>query len=164
MFAQKSKILLAIDTGTRDSAYAVVDTETYRIIESKKVPNAQLMTVVRKGYYDMCVVEMFSSYGNRSGTEVFDAIVMVGQVKEACATREVSCTLIKRKEVKMHICNSMSAKDADVIMALKDRFGEKGTKDSPGWFFGMKSDGWQAYGLAVTFLDLYVKEGEHHAL
>ena len=64
-----------------------------------------------------------------------------------------------RLEVKNHICHNGSAKDSNIIQALVDRFayGEpnrgKGVKASPGFFYGFKSDIWQAMALAVTFID-----------
>ncbi len=65
----------------------------------------------------------------------------------------------------MHLCGSPRAKDPNVTQALVDRFarGEtnygKGTKKSPGFFYGFSADMWQAYALAVTYLDMK-KEGK----
>lgn len=147
-------VLIAVDTGTRDSAYVVVETDTYEILEAKKVPNEDMLKLLRDGYYDDCVVEMFSSYGGGSGRDVFESIVMVGRVVESQWWRfERDGKVIPRIEVKKHVCGTVNANDASVIRALKDRFGDKGTKKNPGWFYGVKMDCWQAYALAVTHID-----------
>lgn len=147
-------VLLAVDTGTRDSAYVAVDSDTYKIIEAKKVSNKKLMEIIRSEYYDECVVEMFSSYGGGSGKTVFESLVMVGRVLEAQWWRDYGeGHVIPRIEVKKHICGTVNSNDASVIRALKDRFGERGTAKNKGWFYGVTADCWQAYALAVAYLD-----------
>ncbi len=155
-------ILLAVDTGTEKSAYVIVDTVSYEILDAKKIPNEDMLVLVRYGYYDDCVVEMFSSYGGGSGREVFESVVMVGRVMEACVPRGFVGRRIRRLDVKKHICQTVNANDAAVIRALKDRFGDKGTKDQHGYFWGMRSDCWQAFALAVAYID-NMKEGEPSA-
>ena len=84
------------------------------------------------------------------GQEVFETCVWIGRFIQA-SRKETQ--LIYRKDVKLNICNSMKATDASIIKALKDRFGDKGTKANPGWFYGFSKDVWQAYALGVTYLD-----------
>ena len=63
----------------------------------------------------------------------------------------------------MNLCKTMRAKDSNILQALIDRFAPntsnkgKGTKKDQGWFYGFKSDIWQAYALGVTFYDLKIK-------
>jgi hypothetical protein len=54
----------------------------------------------------------------------------------------------------MHHCGNMRAKDKNIIQALKDKYGEKGTKADPGFFYGISSHVWQAFAVAA-----YVAEG-----
>ena len=151
----KTMLLLAIDTGTLYSAYVIVETSTYKIEESGKVPNEKMLDIVRNGYYDASVVEMFSSYGARVGKEVFESVVMIGRVMEASYPREPKMARIPRRIVKEHICGRGSGvKDADVIRCLKDRFGDKGTKANPGFFYNIKNDEWQSCALATVYIDL----------
>ena len=42
--------------------------------------------------------------------------------------------------------------------ALKDRFGDKGTKKKPGHFYGFSKDIWQAYALGVYWIDTQKEE------
>jgi hypothetical protein len=68
---------------------------------------------------------------------------------------------IKRIDVKRHICGTMKSKDKDVIQGLVNRFTldtkgyGKGTKKNPGYFYEFKADIWQAFALAVTYIDKY---------
>ena len=152
-------LLLAVDTGTAKSAYVYVDTETYKIEESGKVDNEKMMEIARYGYYDACAIEMFSSYGMRVGKEVFESVVMVGRIMEASRNRGIPADRIARSKVKQFVCQKGgSCKDADVIQVLKDRFGSKGTKKDPGFFFGTTADIWQAFALATAWVDIK-KEG-----
>jgi hypothetical protein len=68
-------------------------------------------------------------------------------------------TLMVRRDVKMHICGQMKAKDSNIRAALIDRFGGKeraiGRKASPGPLFGITADRWAALALAITWLDLH---------
>lgn len=159
--------ILAIDPGNEASAYVLVDTETYRPIEGEKVDNDQLLERIVKAVQDdgirEVVIEMVESYGMPVGQTVFDTCFWIGrftQIAITAAPGESIAWLIQRGKVKRHLCMSRAAKDSNVIQALVDRFAPgaqnrgKGTKKDPGWFYGFKADVWQAYGLAVTFIDL----------
>jgi hypothetical protein len=106
----------------------------------------------KEGYF---AIEMVASYGMAVGKEVFDTCVTIGRFIQFAEERGAfrSIDQIYRKEVKLNLCGQTRAKDANIIQALKDRFGDKGTKKNPGWFYGFKADVWQAYALAVTYLD-----------
>jgi hypothetical protein len=58
-------------------------------------------------------------------------------------------TRVFRKDVKLHLCNSPRAKDANVRQALLDRLGPQGTKKAPGPTYGVKSHEWAALAVAV---------------
>jgi hypothetical protein len=146
------KEVLAIDPGNIESAYVVMDYETYKPLRFGKIPNEEFIDLLKT----MCdstlpavVIEMIASYGMPVGKEVFDTCVWIGRFYEAVSGAQ----LMFRKDVKMNMCNSTRAKDGNIIQALKDRFGDKGTKTNPGWFYGFKADCWQAYALGVTYID-----------
>jgi hypothetical protein len=155
--------ILAIDPGNRESAYAIIDSQTRRPIRASKMPNELLrdsLCVTRTlDLVPRVVIEMVESYGMSVGREVFDTCVWVGRFAEAAESRGAGVELIPRGEVKMHHCHSRAAKDSNIIQALVDRFasGEpnrgKGTKAEPGWFHGFAADMWQAYALAVLDAD-----------
>jgi hypothetical protein len=71
----------------------------------------------------------------------------------------LNSVFIYRKDVKMNLCGQTRAKDSNIIQALVDRFAYnvpnrgKGYKKSPAFFYGFKSDIWQAFAVGVTYLD-----------
>ena len=143
-------MILAIDPGTTESAYVVIR-DDYSIIDYGKMLNGNVIEMIKTKttFYPM-VIEMIASYGMPVGQEVFETCVWIGRFIQA-SRKETQ--LIYRKDVKLNICNSIKATDASIIKALKDRFGDKGTKANPGWFYGFSKDIWQAYALGVTYLD-----------
>lgn len=142
--------ILAIDPGNEESGYVIMDSKTYKPIKFGKEENYHVITLMGKEMFDFVVVEMVASYGMPVGKEVFETCTWIGTF-ETFAKRPHK--RIYRKDVKMNLCGTTQAKDSNIIQALKDRFGDKGTKKNPGWFYGFKADIWQAYALGVTFLD-----------
>lgn len=156
--------LLAIDPGSTHSAYVVVD-DDLTPIWFDKIPNEELLADSRWLYTsDEVVIEMVPSYGTglAAGRDIYDTCVWIGRFWQAIEENRNGhsvVSLVRRNKVKMHICGAMKAKDGNVVQALIDRFAPnernhgKGVKNSPGWFYGFHSDLWQAYALAVYWMD-----------
>lgn len=158
--------ILAIDPGSTESAYVLVDSATCRPLDFGKILNRELYHAISKGKgaADHVVIEMIASYGMPVGAEVFDTCVWIGRYAGLVEDlRGETCELIKRHPVKIHHCHDSKAKDSNITQALVDRFAlgqpnhGKGTKASPGWFYGFAKDVWQAYALAVYAADLAVE-------
>lgn len=159
--------VLAIDPGNTESAYAYVDAEWLAPIQVGKIPNDELMCVMDGSYADRCAIEMVASYGMPVGADVFETCVWAGRFFQQWEQgrawmldrHDDAPQLVYRRDVKLHHCGSVRAKDANVTQALIDRFAPntpnkgKGTKADPGWFYGFKADIWQAYALAVYVAD-----------
>ena len=94
-------------------------------------------------------IEMIASYGMAVGREVFETCVWVGRFHQAWRD-PAGVKLIYRQAVKLHLCNSPRAKDANIRRALIDLLGPQGTKNSPGPTYGVSSHAWAALGVAVT--------------
>ena len=56
-------IILSLDPGPVLSAYLVLDTEDYRIIDKGKVENDKLMALVKPGYFALMGIEGFQRFG-----------------------------------------------------------------------------------------------------
>lgn len=149
-------MILAIDPGNVESAYVLMDSETYKPIEFGKIKNEELLIKLDFLKYDKLIIEMIASYGMAVGATVFDTCVWIGRFVQArkCYDYEY----IYRKDEKMNLCHSMKAKDSNIRQALIDRFGEVGVKKSPGFFYGFKKDIWAAFAVGCTYLDKQ-KEG-----
>lgn len=163
--------ILAIDPGNIESAYVAIDAGTRRPLDVGKVPNEELLSKLwgstKTGWLDPCepiYIEMIGHYGTGmpAGKTVFDTCVWIGRFIEASGSDQAHgdhAELILRPTVKAHLCGSAKAKDANVAQALVDRFAPgqpnhgKGTKASPGFFFGFRADIWQAMALAVYAAD-----------
>jgi hypothetical protein len=147
--------VLAIDPGPIDSAWVIWD--GMKIDDHGKCPNGEIISLLsdREDFSDPChivAIEMIASYGMPVGKEVFETCVWIGRFQQTAENRGMPVELIPRREVKLHLCNSVRAKDANVRQALIDKVGPQGKKASPGPTYGIKADEWAALGLAVTAL------------
>lgn len=161
-------MILAIDPGSVESGYVVLN-DDLSIRRKGKVDNEGILAVINSVCYFQKVdvaIEMVASYGMAVGATVFDTCVWVGRFTEKANQYSAKVTYIYRKDEKINLCNSMKAKDSNIIQALVDRFAPntpnkgKGSKKVPGWFYGFKKDIWQAYAVGVTYYDLYIKRGK----
>lgn len=143
-------IIYAIDPGPEQSGWVLWDHDRSDVIDSGVSPNEDIVKYLRQSRNDN-VCEMIASYGMPVGAEVFETCVWIGRFLEASAG---DFTRIFRREVKLHLCNSAKAKDANIWQALVDRFGPPGTKAKPGKLYGVKSHARAALALAVTYGDL----------
>ena len=150
-------ILLAIDPGNEQSACVTVNTDDYSIVFVGKHKNDDVAVILQTMPCNQIVIEMIASYGMAVGKEVFETCVIIGEFKQLASFKHIPCDLVYRKDVKLNLCGSPRAKDSNIIQALKDRFGDKGTRANPGWFYNFSKDVWQAYALAVTWIDEHGK-------
>lgn len=162
-----TRILIAIDPGDVQSGYVKVayDCSTFevkKIIDKGKVENSQIYDVLNTDYsYDLAV-EMIASYGMAVGATVFETCVKIGQFIQFALDVGYAEDIqrVYRKDEKLTLCHSLKAKDANITQALIDRYAPgqpnmgKGTKNNPGFFYGFKKDVWQAFAVAVTYLDM----------
>lgn len=145
--------ILALDPGPVNSAFVLWD--GHRIVDAAHWPNADIRQVVIGRDYDLLAIEMIASYGMAVGREVFETCVWIGRFAEI-ARQPVQ--LVYRKDVKLHLCQSPRAKDANIRQALIDRLGPQGTKKNPGPTYGMRSHLWAALAVALYAHDHIVLE------
>ncbi|CAB4218380.1 hypothetical protein UFOVP1596_18 [uncultured Caudovirales phage] len=144
--------ILAIDPGTTESAYVVWDGQ---LIHAKgKIINADLKGLLHHCEANVMAVEMIASYGMPVGKEVFETCLFIGKLLERWeALERLPAELIYRKDIKIHHCGSMKAKDGNIRQALIDRFGVPGTKKQPGITYGVSNDIWSALAIGVYYFD-----------
>ena len=158
-------VVLAIDPGPAESAFAAIELGTMKPRNAGKLPNTDLKRNLADLSEDVsfAAIEMVASYGMAVGREVFETCVWIGRFAEAIhigSKGTIYADLVYRRDVKLHHCHSAKAKDSNVRQALIDRFGDKGTKANPGFFYGFKADVWQSFALAVYVADTMAAGGE----
>jgi Holliday junction resolvasome RuvABC endonuclease subunit len=149
------KVLMAIDPGTSESAFVVMDTEDYRIVDKGKIENDALMALIKTGYFDMMAIEAMQSFGMGVGQSVFETAYFIGALMQAAKDLGSKVYRVYRTDVKMHHCHTTRAKDGNIRQALIDRFGEPGTKKAQGKTYGISKDIWSALAIAVFWIDTH---------
>ena len=147
---------LAIDPGTTQSGWVLFDSG--RVTEAGVSLNADLLERIRVlgGYIAASLhepvrmaVERFEARGMPIGDDSIETLLWTGRFIEAWhAPDEV--VRVKRSTVKLELCGSSRAKDANVRQALIDKLGPPGTKRHPGPTHGVTSHAWQALAVAVV--------------
>lgn len=152
--------LLAIDPGTTESAYVILDRDA-KIYAHGKVPNGQLMEIIdTHKEITHVAVEMIASYGMAVGSEVFETCVWIGRfVQECWRALDLMPVRVYRRDEKLNLCGSPRANDANIRRALIDRFAQfdkargTGTMKRQDTFYGFAADQWAAMAVGVTYLD-----------
>ena len=151
-------IYLGIDPGPFESAFVWWDAEAEKVIRLESIPafGIDSLTIgpLLKGV-DFVSIEWIECFGMAVGQETFRTVAGIGWFASLLYDRTWSIRLVPRRSVKMHLCNSMRAKDANVRQALIDRFGKVGTKKQPGKLYGVATHYWAALGVAVYSADVF---------
>lgn len=153
--------ILAIDPGTERSAWLSFDTSRglEEVVAFGIQPNAELAEWLRFGgtgfdERSTVVIEKVESFGMAVGAEVFETVYWSGRFAEAARPARVE--RIGRRAIKVALCGSARANDANIRAALLDRFGGRaavGTKAAPGPLYGIAKDVWSALAVAVVYAD-----------
>jgi len=144
-------MILAIDPGPDKSAYVAWD--GIRVRDAQWIENAVLRSILAKTFAEgecEVAIEMIASYGMAVGADVFRTCVEIGRLVEVADRHGIEPLLVFRRDVKLHLCGSARAKDANIRQALLDKHGVVGTKKNPGPLFGIKSHMWAALAVADT--------------
>jgi hypothetical protein len=146
--------LLAIDPGTTESGWVVL--EDGKVVSSGVTPNQDMLLALQFPHAgDACAIEMIASYGMAVGREVFETCCWIGRFEQAWFSRTGHYPArVFRQQVKLHLCGSARAKDANIRQALLDLIGPQGTKKAPGPTYGIKSHAWAALAVGATHLNL----------
>jgi len=121
--------VLAIDPGDEKSGFILFD--GHRTHEKGWIDNKEVLGLFTYLDYDKVAIEMVASYGMPVGKTTFNTVLWIGRMVQECCHQDVEAELVYRKDVKMHLCHTMKAKDSNIRQALVDKYGEKGRKSSP---------------------------------
>jgi hypothetical protein len=147
--------LYAIDPGTEQSAVLVMHdngTLSGAIYANADIVKGHPWHYVPKPAH--LVIEKVESYGMVVGREVFDTVFWAGRFAEAWERGHgESWSMLPRRDVKLALCGSARAKDANIRQALIDRYGGPQCVKKGGPLAGIKSHLWAALALAVTYQD-----------
>jgi hypothetical protein len=149
------RLILAIDPGTTHSGWVVLrDGAPWNFGVSE---NGEVLENISQWPHALAL-EMVASYGMAVGAETFRTVWWAGRFAECYNARTGNLPAeVYRKDVKLHLCGSMKAKDSNIRQALLDRWGGKavavGNSKRPGPLFGVKSHAWAALAVAVTVAD-----------
>lgn len=144
--------LYALDPGTDQSAFLAIYPGGE--VAGGMWVNADLVRQFQDGAYSFghLVIEEIESYGMPVGREVFQTVFWAGRFAQAWACPgQYSWSLLPRKAVKLTLCGSPRAKDANIRQALIDRYGGPQSVKKGGPLHGIKSHLWAALALAVTY-------------
>lgn len=112
---------LAIDPGPETSGICRI--ADGRLVDSESaMDNETIIGAVElyRGY--QVVVESVECYGMPVGKDVFNTCETIGRIRQVAGDRFVR---MARREVKLHLCNSAKATDANIWRVLLDRWGGK---------------------------------------
>lgn len=161
--------ILSIDPGSSQSAWMVFNPDTnlpekFDISNNEALIRGHTMEFFKEEQKCDCLaIEMVASYGMPVGATVFETCVWIGRFIQAWCPGDFY--KIYRKDVKMHLCQSMRAKDSNIRQAIIDKYpatgGGKlpqvGIKSQPGPLFGVSKDVWSALSVAIYFSENYMR-------
>ena len=156
-------LLACVDPGTTHSGFVVFNGIDVLFADSHVDNEALLHMLASKGTYDHMAIEMVASYGMAVGKSVFETVFWIGRFVQAFGGSKA--TRVYRKDVKLWLCGTPRAKDANVRRAVLDMFPQtgggaepaKGIKSKPGPLYGVKSHAISA--LAVGLYWFYGDNG-----
>jgi hypothetical protein len=146
--------IYAVDPGTTHSALVTLHGRS--VVPTGIWDNELLALYLRDRPSDGAhlVIEKVESFGMAVGVEVFETVFWSGRFAEAWWNDgQRSFSRIGRKAVKLALCGTVKAKDANIRQALIDRYGGPACIKKGGPLAGIKSHLWSALAVAVTYQD-----------
>lgn len=124
--------VLSVDAGNIQSAYIIFCTEQKRVVQKGFLENEQFIEEILNSSFDEVAIEKIVSLGAVIGSSTLDTAYTNGRIYEAIKTKfGIISNLYSRIDIKMHLCFTTRAKDANVRQALVNKFGDSSTKKNP---------------------------------
>ncbi len=150
------KRILAIDPGNEVSGWVKYDLELGRpVAHGNATPNEELVRIVKQTSTrsSVLIVEMFKPRGQPLYIQLVWTAVWIGRFVQAWGGR---WDHLYRETVKHHLTGRTNSKDANVNVAVRERWGGRksvGKKDSPGPLYGIAKHAWPALAVAVAYAE-----------
>lgn len=152
-------LLYAIDPGTIQSALLIGEPSPHGLLvrDHCTILNAALLPRLETAPLGaQLVIEQIEAMGMAVGHETFETVFWSGRFFEAWPNHDRF--RLPRRPIKLHLCGSMQAKDANIRQALIDRFGGSkeaaiGTIRKRGPLYGVKGHEFAALAVAVTWIE-----------
>lgn len=162
----RTQLIYAIDPGTEQSAVVLYNPALHNVPHHVTWPNAEILPWLENIGRDMrtrslsridlhLAIETIEAMGMPVGREVFETVWWAGRFHQAWGATGLAHR-VTRRQVKLHLCGSMKAKDANIRQAILDRFGGTsaiGRKATPGPLYGLHGHEFSALAVALTFAD-----------
>ncbi len=153
--------ILAIDPGNTQSGYVIIGSwpENLTVQRGGVVSNEIIRAVINEHLssgpgFRYVAIEQIRNMGMIVGQEVFDTVFWTGRFYEQCVDGwNVRPQMVPRNAVKLHLCGSPRAKDANIRQAIINRMGAPGSKKNKGPTYGITSHAWSALAVALFALD-----------
>lgn len=155
--------LICIDPGTTESGVVVLDASSWPpAVKLAEVAHhdrtmmilAQEETRSAGDVRPRLLIEKIESYGMAVGAEVFETVFWSGAFAQQWGM--LYTRRIPRREVKLGLCGSPRAKDANIRQAILDLYDGKeaavGNKKNPGPLYLVKSHAWAALAVGLTYI------------
>jgi len=157
-------LIYAIDPGPQQSALVIYNPGTSGppIVNNFTVQNAEMLQFISdrsRRSDEHLVIEQVASMGMPVGAETFETVFWSGRFAQAWTGYRpplMPWDRVTRHAVKIHLCGSMRAKDANIRQAILDKFGGSsaiGKKASQGPLYGVKGHEFAALAVALTFAE-----------
>lgn len=118
--------ILGIDPGPTSSGVVLACNKFQRVrvlTANKALPNVDLASYIEDASPDLVVCEWVESFGLVVGKDVFWTVRWIGKFDQFCDQRGIQFKDVTRRNVKLTLCGTSTAKNKNVRQAVIDRFG-----------------------------------------
>ena len=132
-----SRLVLAIDPGPERSACLIWDPVKQAIEWACVEDNREALNTVRHSLDDglTVAIEAVTCYGRPAGGDVFETCYWIGRFDA-----DQRCQLVPYRDVSRNLCRISGASSAQIYAALRERFGQPGTKKAPGTLYPVRGN------------------------
>ena len=114
--------ILAIDPGSKQSAFVIYNGESRELVEFGILPNEELVLRLDEIIAEVMVIEQIKSYGMPIGDTVLDTVLWSGRFIQAWSFR---WERIPRKTIATELCGSPRSNDRNCRLELLNLWGGK---------------------------------------